>query len=754
MNGPLAGLGSRAGWDWIFLIPMRTRWNNLRLQHKLVLSMALISALLTAGALAVIQVRVHDEIDGQIGRQVQNSLAAFQNFQARSEALAASTAHLVASVPSLEAALSTSDARTVEDPIADISSTLAPSTLLVVGDRAGRLMARVPAVGGLGADRAAGLLRSSIAQARTRDWWYGDGHLYQVFLRPVLRGDLAAGNLVGWVALGREVDRNLAEQVSRLAGGDVVFSYNGRPVVSSLDAAAEQAFTQARLAARPGLRQGVVLSGGTYSVDTETLDGPGSPQITVLRSFSPEQAFLRQLNRLVLLIGFLAMLIGAGLAYIIARAFTRPLSALVEGARALESGNYAYPLPRAGGDEAGQLTSAFSRMRDSLDHSQQRLLRSARMEAVGQLAGGVAHDFNNLITVVNGFSDLLLERAGQDATTKRYANQIRQAGDRAAALTRQLLVFSRKDTAQVQAVDVNTVVAGLHKMVAMLMGEHIELNLRAGSKLPRVDLDPTHLEQVVMNFAANARDAMPRGGSMTLATELVEIPAGGDRRFPDAAPGMYVELSARDTGFGMDAATQRRIFEPFYTTKEVGKGTGLGLSTVYGIVQRAQGCITVESAVGKGTCFRVLFPASRAGEVEAAAATTTVAERGAAAGTILLVEDEEGLRAMACEALREEGYAVLEAANGEEALALLRRPGTKVDLVMSDVVMPRMGGAALTQELRQSHPRLPVLLTSGHTERALADYGVQPETVPFLAKPFAPAAMLAKIAELLHPAAV
>jgi signal transduction histidine kinase/CheY-like chemotaxis protein len=736
--------------DWDFLT-MRTRWNNLRLQHKLVLSMALISALLTAGALAVIQVRVHDQIDGQIGRQVQNSLAAFQNFQARSEALAASTAHLVSSVPSLEAALTTSDARTVEDPVADISSTLAPGTLLVVGDRTGRVMARVPAAGGISAERAAALLRTSLAQARSRDWWYGNGRLYQVFLRPVLRGDVTQANLVGWVALGREMDRTLAEQVSKLAGGDVVFSYNGQPVVSSLDAAAEQAFAQARLAARPGLRQGVALGGGTYSVDTETLDGPGSPQVTVLRSFSPEQAFLRRLNRLVLLMGLLALLLGAGLAYIIAGAFTRPLSALVEGARALEAGNYAYPLPRAGGDEAGQLTAAFSRMRDSLDHSQQRLLRSARMEAVGQLAGGVAHDFNNLITVVNGFSDLLLERSAGDSTTQRYAAQIRQAGDRAAALTRQLLVFSRKDAAEVQAVDINAVVAGLHKMVAMLMGEHIELVLRAASGLPRVELDPTHLEQVVMNFAANARDAMPRGGSLTLSTALVEIPAGGDRRYPEAAPGAYVELAARDTGIGMDAATQRRIFEPFYTTKEVGKGTGLGLSTVYGIVQRARGCITVESALGKGTCFRVLFPASRAGEAEAAGEAAAAAVQGGASGTILLVEDEEGVRAMAGEVLREAGYEVLEAANGEEALDLLRRPAARVDLVISDVVMPRMGGAALAQELHRTHPGLPVLLTSGHTERALADYGVQSDDIPFLAKPFAPAAMLARIRELLSP---
>jgi signal transduction histidine kinase/CheY-like chemotaxis protein len=547
-------------------------------------------------------------------------------------------------------------------------------------------MARVPAAGGISAARAAALLRASLAQARSRDWWYGDGHLYQVFLRPVLRGDLTQANLVGWVALGREMDRPLAEQVSKLAGGDVVFSYNGQPVVSSLDAAAEQAFAQAHLAARPGLRQGVALGGGTYSVDTETLDGPGSPQVTVLRSFSPEQAFLRRLNRLVLLMGLLALLIGAGLAYIIARAFTRPLSALVEGARALEAGNYAYPLPRAGGDEAGQLTAAFSRMRDSLDHSQQRLLRSARMEAVGQLAGGVAHDFNNLITVVNGFSDLLLERSAADATTQRYVTQIRQAGDRAAALTRQLLVFSRKDAAQVQAVDINAVVAGLHKMVAMLMGE-------------------------------------------------------------------YIELAARDTGIGMDAATQRRIFEPFYTTKEVGKGTGLGLSTVYGIVQRARGCITVESAPGKGTCFRVLFPASPAAEPGAAGEAPAAAVPAGAGGTILLVEDEEGVRAMAGEVLREAGYEVLEAANGEDALALLRRRSARVDLVISDVVMPRMGGAALAQELHRSHPGLPVLLTSGHTERALADYGVSSDDIPFLAKPFAPAAMLARIRDLLHPTA-
>ncbi len=740
---------------------VRYRWRDLRLQHKLVLSLALITALVTGGALATVRSRVHDQIDRQIDDQVQISLAAFRNFQARSEALASSTAALVAAVPSLEAALSTGDARTVQGPVADIQAMLAPNTLLAVADRAPQVMAvwPAPAAAGSGADNAglgraqvAELLRASVGSGRRQDWWSGDGRLYEVFLHPIYRGSPQPENIEGWVALGGAVDRTMAEEIRKLAAGQVVISYGGEPVVSSLGAADEQAFARQGMARQMGLRHQVRLGQDTYAVDTASLGGAGAPTLTVLRSNRPAEAFLSELNRWLLLVGLAALLIGAGLAYLIAGTFTRPLSALVAGARALAAGDYRYPLRSAGAGEAGELTAAFARMRDSLEQSQERLLRAARMEAVGQLAGGVAHDFNNLITVINGFSDLMLQKTPAEDPHHRYLQQIRGAGERAAAVTRQLLVFSRKDDAKVELVDLNAVLAGLHKMLAMLVGEAIELVLHAGSGLARIECDPTHIEQVVMNLAANARDAMPRGGTLTISTESVTLAGAGAPDFPQAAAGRYVLLSAGDTGVGMDAETQRRIFEPFFTTKEVGRGTGLGLATVYGIVQRCGGQIQVASALGAGTCFRVLWPAGARAEADegAAAAASAVADGGGA--SVLLVEDEAGLRAMARAALEEAGYRVLEAGNGLEALTLARGLGSQPDLVLSDVVMPKMGGVEMAAELRRQFPKVRVVFMSGHTEATLVATDASAVGAEFLLKPFAPQAMLAKIAAVLAAA--
>jgi len=727
-------------------------WKNLRLQNKLVLSMALISALLTGAALLIIRSRVYGQINQQIAQQVEASLAAYQNFERRSQALTASAAALVASVPSLEAAMSTQDARTVQDSLAETSAMLPAGSVLVMADRDGRALASIPLTGGLSLAQAQALLRQD-SGSRDPGWWQDGDRLLRVYTHAIYRGPPAEENRVGTLALGQAVDRTVAEQISQLAAGEVVFSINGQPVVSSLDREQERGFAAAGLAGQLGMRSGVRLGGDTFAVDSVRLPGAGAvATLTVLRSFGPAQAFLQGLNRWILLVGLAALVIGAGLVYLIARAFTHPLSELVTGVRALEAGDYRYPLRAAGRDEAGELTAAFDRMRASLEQSQQKLLHAARMQAVGQLAGGVAHDFNNLITVINGFSQLMMDRAPAEDANRRYLQQIQQAGERAAAVTRQLLVFSRKDTAQPRPLQVNPVIAAMHKMLAMLIGEGIELVLRAGSDLPLVRLDPTHLEQMIMNFAANARDAMAqsRGGTLTIASEAVTAPGAGG--VPAEVPaGAYVQISVRDTGTGMDADTQRRIFEPYYTTKEVGKGTGLGLATIYAIVHRAGGHVFVESAVGQGTCFRVLLPAC-AGEAKVEAESVQRPPQGGT-GTILLVEDEQGLRAMAREVLDGQGYRVLEAGNGAEALALALDHAGAIDLVFTDVVMPKMSGAELIQELAQRWPRIPVIYTSGYTEKAVSDSGLNQANVHFLAKPFTPAALLRAIEEVLRPEA-
>ena len=738
---------------------MTLRWNNLRLQHKLFVSMALVSALLTGAALSIVQLRVNAESSGQIAAQVQGSLATFRNLQARSDALAESTAALAATLPSLEAAMTTDNALTVAGPADDISRTLVPGTMLLIADRRRRVLARYPNRGGLDAGSIVHLLNATLASGAGRDWWFADGRLFQVFLRPIYRGEPAAGNWVGTLVLGRPIDQTLAQQISRSAGGQVVFAYAGAPVVSTLPDPQQRDFVRLRLAASRGLRNGVALHGERFAADTEALSAsPGAgvtPTLTVLRSFTPVMAFLHALNRLILLVGLGALLIGAGLMYLIAHAFTRRLSELVTGVGAMEQGNYSYPLHAAGGDEAGQLTAAFARMRSTLDQTQQRLLRAARMEAIGRLAGGVAHDFNNLITVINGFGEMTLANLPPGDSSRAYIQQIITAGDRATALTRQLLTFSSKHPvpAGAPALALGPAIEPMRSMLTVLMGEAIEIRLNLAADAASACIDPTHLEQVVMNFAANARDAMPEGGQFTISTANLML---DDAAPPPACAGVpigrYVELAFRDTGTGMDAETQTHIFEPFFTTKETGKGTGLGLATIYGIAKQADGHLLVESALGQGTCFRLLLPAS-AGEPTAPAVIAASARPHPTGGSelILLVEDEDGLRAMAQKALQEAGYTVIAAASGLEALRLAEETATPIDLVFTDLVMPKMGGRELISALRAWAPKLRVLYSSGYlgvAESLPTELGVQ-----FLRKPYSPEAMLMIIQELLHPAA-
>jgi len=737
---------------------MMLRWNNLRLRNKLFVSMALVSALLTGAALSIVQLRVNAEISGQIAAQVQGSLATFQNLQARSDALAESTAALAATVPSLEAAMTTDDALTVSGPVDDISRTLVPGTILLVADRSRRVLARYPNRDGLDAASIVRLLNATFASGAGSGWWFADGRLFQVFLRPIYRGDPADGNWVGTLVLGRPIDQTLAEQISRAAGGEVVFAYAGSPVVSTLPEAQQRDFVRLGLAASRQLRNGVELNGERFAADTEALAAsPGAgvaPTLTVLRSFTPVMAFLHALNRLILLVGLGALLIGAGLVYLIAHAFTRPLSELVTGVGAMEQGDYSSPLHAAGGDEAGQLTAAFARMRSTLDHTQQRSLRAARLEAIGQLAGGVAHDFNNLITVINGFGEMALAKLPPGESCRAYVQQIIKAGDRAAALTRQLLTFSRKHPvpAGARALALGPVIEPMRRMLTVLMGEAIEIRLDLAADAAAVCIDPTHLEQVVMNFAANAGDAMPDGGQFTISTANLILDGAAPPPAGDGVPnGRYVELAFRDTGTGMDAETQKHIFEPFFTTKATGKGTGLGLATVYGIAKQVDGHLLVESALGQGSCFRLLLPAHES-ETTAAVeiASSTPPHPTGGSELILLVEDEDGLRAMAREALREAGYAVIEAANGLEALQLAQETATPIDLVFTDLVMPKMGGRELITALKVWTPALRVLYSSGYmgvAERLPTERGVD-----FLSKPYSPQAMLQVIHELLHPA--
>ena len=411
------------------------------------------------------------------------------------------------------------------------------------------------------------------------------------------------------------------------------------------------------------------------------------------------------------------------------------------------------------------------------DLTEQRVLenqlrQTQKMEAMGRLAGGVAHDFNNVLTAISGYGEMIARRLDADSPQRRHADELLRATSRAAGLTRQLLAFSRKQVLSTRVLDLNVVVEDTLQMLRRLIGEDIDLMVQTEPALGRVQADPAQIEQVILNLVVNARDAMPTGGKLTLATENLDaeagdgIPASGDAAGDGTAFGgsdgtafdgsdrtafgavRRVALIVRDTGCGMDPETQARIFEPFFTTKEPGRGTGMGLATVYGIVQQSGGTIEVESAPGMGTTFRVCLPRVDAkADVDRAPETATANRSGRE--TILLVEDEAMVRALAAEVMREQGYTVLEANHGEEALAVAARFNGPIHLMLADVVMPQMGGREAAERLCRERPDLRVLYMSGYTDTDVVRHGVQHGRVAFLQKPFRADALLQQIREVL-----
>lgn len=383
----------------------------------------------------------------------------------------------------------------------------------------------------------------------------------------------------------------------------------------------------------------------------------------------------------------------------------------------------------------------------ALRESEEKLRHSQKMEAVGRLAGGVAHDFNNLLTAIIGYADLLRQRFAGDPSARQPVELIHQAGEQAAGLTRQLLAFSRRQLLQPRVIDLNVVVANLHRLLQRIIGEHIEICVESAPTPACVKADPGQIEQVIVNLGVNARDAMPRGGRLTIRTCHVEL--DGSDASTELPPGEYVAIEVTDTGEGMDEATKARIFEPFFTTKGPGKGTGLGLATVYGIVRQSRGGIVVESERGRGSTFRILLPREHSApdareEAPATARTAARAER------ILVVEDEEIVRDLVSEILRGQGYEVLATDRGSEAARMAHEDQCGIDLLISDVVMPEMNGAEVARRIHEISPRTRVLFVSGYSENDMADQGLEALAFQVLQKPFNPAALAKKVREVLE----
>ena len=391
------------------------------------------------------------------------------------------------------------------------------------------------------------------------------------------------------------------------------------------------------------------------------------------------------------------------------------------------------------------------RMENDLRASQAQLQQSQRLEAVGQLAGGVAHDFNNLLTAIIGYSDFALRKMRANNPIRRDIEEIKKAANRAATLTRQLLAFSRKQILKPEVLDLNLVVGDMHKLLERLIGEDIDLVTTLGSDTDPVKADRGQLEQIIMNLVVNARDAMPFGGSVTIETANVVFDEAYTSEHVPVKPGKYAMLAVSDSGLGMDANTQLHIFEPFFTTKELGKGTGLGLSTVYGIVKQSGGFIWVYSELNVGTTFKIYLPSLTELHFDQELTSIDTPER-TEASTVLLVEDDPLVRNVALRALESAGYKVLESGNGHGALAMAHSCDDEIDLLITDVVMPLMGGRELAQELSALHPKTSILFMSGYTDDAVVRHGIMDKDIEYLQKPFTAESLVRRVGEVLRDA--
>ena len=379
---------------------------------------------------------------------------------------------------------------------------------------------------------------------------------------------------------------------------------------------------------------------------------------------------------------------------------------------------------------------------------EEQLRQAQKMEAVGMLAGGIAHDFNNLLTIINGYSQLMLNNLAKNDPNRHAAEQIMKAGDRAAGLTNQLLAFSRRQVMQPKVLDMNNLVSGMSAMLRRLIGEDIDLRLTLSADIGRVSADPGQIEQVLMNLVVNARDAMPKGGALTVETGNVTLDEHYAERHVAVKPGSYVLLAVSDTGSGMDEATKGRLFEPFFTTKAPGKGTGLGLSTVFGIVKQSGGTVEVYSEQGSGSSVKVYLP-----RIDQAVRLEREGRRKhpiKGSETILLVEDDEMVRTLVRETLQRDGYKILDSADPVEAQRVSESFRGKIQLLIADVVMPKLSGKELARALTGRRQEMKVLYMSGYTDGAIVNSGILQKEVAFLQKPFTPAALSAKVREVIE----
>jgi len=724
----------------------------LRLRTKFLLSLVLVIAGLTFATLLIVGRSAQVQVRREIEKDTRNSILTFENLRAERQIELNRQAELLATLPSVKALMSedtstASQDAAVDDPSEEIWRS-GGYDLFALADWKGKIVALHTAAPGFSEDAAEKMFSRSGGSDQMGGWWFGNGHLYQVASRPVQLGLPSENMHLGTVIVGHEIDSAVAHDVGKIAFCQVALLYGGDMVASSLPVLEERNVADELRGSSSGKE--IQIGKERYLVRTLDLTPGSQPGVSlaVLRSYDEAAAFITRLNQDLIGLGLLAVFAGALLVFLISHTFTRPLATLVHGVRALETGDFTYPLDPGTGDEVAEVTAAFDRMRQTLQRNEEQskrlgdqLRQAQKMEAIGRLAGGVAHDFNNLLTVIKGHSDFLEEKLVVSSPLQNSVTQVKKAADRATSLTRQLLAFSRMQVLQPKILDLNALIADISKMLPVLIGEDIEFTFRPDQDLRKVKADPTQIEQVLMNLAVNARDAMLRGGKLAIRTMNVFLGEEYAKTHPPTAAGHYVLLEVSDTGHGMDARTKAQIFEPFFTTKELGKGTGLGLATVYGIVKQSGGYIWVDSEIGQGTRFQIFLP-------EAASPNEGSAPFGRRLGTVLLAEDEEGVRDLASEFLKASGYTVLVAKDGLEALEIAERRRGSINLLVTDVVMPRMRGPELSQKLKRFHPELKIVYMSGYLEHNSQGDGYQVGSA-FLQKPFSRESLLRSVSEAI-----
>jgi signal transduction histidine kinase/CheY-like chemotaxis protein len=628
----------------------------------------------------------------------------------------------------------------------------------IVADREGRWIAAAGWPSGVTpSTEITTAVASATSGAAARSIAAADNRLFLVVSEPAGFAAETLGTLTVGYSLDDELAARLAEvthrQVNLIGGGRIYASSLPQSDRVALAGAVDEGWPDH--SAAHGLRR---FGDREYAVGVFPLSLAGTnmppASLILLEDWAPTQAFINELRGRLLATGVVIFVAAVGMGVFFSRRMGRPLEDLAAAAQDIAGGNWERQLPVRGTAEEAVMAHAVNSMTTSIRHwyeeakrRDDQLRQAQKVEEMGRLAGGVAHDFNNFLTAIKGYSELLLEGFEPGDKRRAKAEGIIKAADTAAGLTRQLLAFSRKRVIAVQVLSLDRLIVGTEKMLNRLIGEDIELKTSISPDAGCVKADPHQIEQILLNLVVNARDAMPRGGSINVALAGVALSDGPEASALKLQPGRYVRLTVRDGGCGMTPEVKARIFEPFFTTKQEGKGTGLGLAVVFSIVEQLGGALSVETEPDRGTTFHVYLPQTAELPVEATASAAATVKTGSE--TILLVEDEPQVSSLVTRALQKSGYTVVSASRGAEALEILTTSTTHIDLLLTDIVMPGMNGRELADRVKLLRRDIRVLYMSGYSDDAVLRHGVEAATMQFIAKPFSIKALTGKVRDAL-----